>query len=58
MCGIVGILGTSDVAQRLFEGPQLVWDYFGPLLEVDPPVAPGDYEVVLEALRENGEGRA
>ena len=32
---------TGDVvAERTFEGPQLVWDYFGPLLDVDPPAPP------------------
>ena len=42
-------LQTADgvvVAERRFEGPQLVWDYFGPLLDVDPPAPPGDYVAV------------
>jgi alpha-L-rhamnosidase len=48
-------LETPDgriVAQRRFEGPQLVWDYFGALLDVAPPVPPGDYAVVLRSERE------
>lgn len=48
-------LETPDgavVASRTFEGPQLVWDYFGPLLEVDPPAPPGDYVAVVRAERE------
>ncbi|NKY10420.1 family 78 glycoside hydrolase catalytic domain [Cellulomonas hominis] len=48
-------LETADgavVASRVFEGPQLVWDYFGPLLDVTPPSPPGDYVVVVRAERE------
>lgn len=40
------------VAERLFEGPQLVWDYFGPLLDVTPAAPPGDYVVVIRVERE------
>ena len=40
------------VAERRFEGPQLVWDYFGPLIDVDPPAPPGDYVAVLQVDRE------
>lgn len=39
------------VAERRFTGPQLVWDYFGPLLEVVPPAPPGEYVVVLRPVR-------
>lgn len=48
-------LHTPDggvIAERRFEGPQLVWDYFGPLLDVDPPAPPGDYVAVLSVDRE------
>ena len=41
------------LASRVFEGPQLVWDHFGPLLDVDPPAPPGDYVVVVRAERES-----
>lgn len=44
--------GGDVVAERLFEGPQLVWDYFGALLDVSPPAPPGDYIVTLRAERE------
>ena len=40
------------VASQVFEGPQLVWDYFGPLLDVSPPAPPGEYVVVVRAGRE------
>jgi alpha-L-rhamnosidase len=40
------------VASRVFEGPQLVWDYFGPLLDVDPPAPPGEYVVLVRSGRE------
>jgi alpha-L-rhamnosidase len=42
----------DTVVERLFEGPQLVWDYFGPLLDVTPPAPPGDYVVVVRSERE------
>lgn len=40
------------VAARVFEGPQLVWDYFGPLLDIAPPAPAGEYVVTLRAERE------
>lgn len=40
------------IASRTFEGPQLVWDYFGPLLDVDPPAPPGEYVAVVRSQRE------
>lgn len=49
-------LKTADgkvLAERRIEGPQLVWDYFGLLLEVDPPAPPGEYAVVLRSERES-----
>jgi alpha-L-rhamnosidase len=39
------------IAERRFEGPQLVWDYFGPFLDVTPPAPAGDYSVVLRSER-------
>ena len=42
----------EPVASRTFEGPQLVWDYFGPFLEVTPPAPPGEYHLILRAERE------
>ncbi|MEU4454746.1 family 78 glycoside hydrolase catalytic domain [Nocardioides sp. NPDC023903] len=39
------------VAERRFESPQLVWDYFGPFLDVTPMAPPGDYTVVLHSDR-------
>jgi alpha-L-rhamnosidase len=41
----------EKVAERVFDGPFLVWDYFGPMLEVEPPAPPGDYVVVLRSER-------
>jgi alpha-L-rhamnosidase len=40
------------VAEKVFDGPQIVWDYFGTLVEVSPPAPPGDYRVVLRSRRE------
>ena len=40
------------VAERLFEGPHLVWDYFGALLDVSPPAPAGEYVLVLRSERE------
>ena len=40
------------VAERLLDGPQLVWDYFFTMVEVSPPAPPGDYVVVLRSERE------
>lgn len=39
------------VASRTYRGPQLVWDYFGPFLDVNPPAPPGTYEVVVRSTR-------
>ena len=47
-------LETSEgdvIATRLFEGPQLVWDYFGALLDVTPAAPPGAYVAVLRVQR-------
>lgn len=41
----------ETVAERVWEGPQLVWDYFGPFLDVNPPAPPGEYRVVLRVDR-------
>ncbi len=40
------------VTRRVYEGPQLVWDYFGILLDVTPPAPAGDYVVTVRADRE------
>ncbi|WAP52132.1 alpha-L-rhamnosidase N-terminal domain-containing protein [Arthrobacter sp. ATA002] len=37
------------VMQRVYDGPQLVWDYFGIVLDVNPPAPPGEYIVELAA---------
>ncbi|GAA1944800.1 family 78 glycoside hydrolase catalytic domain [Microbacterium deminutum] len=42
----------SEVARRHVAGPQLLWDYFGQLLEVSPPAPAGEYTVVLRPKRE------
>lgn len=42
----------SVVTERVFDRPQIVWDYFGTLLEVSPPAPPGEYRVVLRSKRE------
>ena len=45
-------LRTADgapVAERVFDGPQLVWDYFGIVLDVTPPAPAGEYVVELAA---------
>ena len=39
------------VAARRSEGPQLVWDRFGPLLDVEPAAPPGEYTVTLRVER-------
>jgi len=39
------------LAEREFEGPQLVWDYFGNFLDVTPAAPPGDYIVVIRSDR-------
>jgi alpha-L-rhamnosidase len=39
------------VAERTFEGPQPIWDYFQHLLEVSPPAPPGEYTVVVSSER-------
>ncbi len=39
----------DEVTSRTWSGPQLVWDYFGIVLDVDPPAAPGEYVVELAA---------
>ena len=39
------------VAQQLIEGPQLLWDSFGRMLELDPPAPAGEYRLVLRAER-------
>ncbi|SDY64875.1 family 78 glycoside hydrolase catalytic domain [Herbiconiux ginsengi] len=39
------------IARRDFEGPQLVWDYFGPFLDVAPTAPSGDYLAVLRVER-------
>ncbi|CAN7146403.1 family 78 glycoside hydrolase catalytic domain [Microbacterium sp. LjRoot45] len=41
----------SVVVDRVWEGPQLVWDHFGPYLDVTPPAPAGDYVVVLRSER-------
>ena len=41
------------VAARDFEGPQLVWDYFGPVLDVSPPAPAGEYVLVVSCERES-----
>lgn len=41
----------ETVVERVWEGPQLVWDYFGPFLDVAPPAPPGQYRVVLRVER-------
>jgi alpha-L-rhamnosidase len=40
------------LAQRRITGPQLIWEYFGQLLEIAPPAPPGEYTVVLRSDRE------
>lgn len=48
------LLRNSDglvVAERTVEGPQLVWEYFGQMLEPTTPAPPGVYEVVLRPSR-------
>lgn len=39
----------SVVAERTFTGPQLVWDFFGPMLDVSPPAPPGEYVLWLDS---------
>ena len=39
-------------AERRWHGPQLVWDYFGPFLDVHPVAPAGEYRVVLRSSRE------
>lgn len=39
----------QEVARRRWSGPQLVWDYFGILLDVNPPAPAGTYTVELHA---------
>lgn len=41
----------ATVAELVTDGPQLLWDYFGRMLEVSPPAPPGDYVLVLEPTR-------
>ncbi|MFH8249008.1 family 78 glycoside hydrolase catalytic domain [Microbacterium sp. B2969] len=40
------------IAERRITGPQLIWEYFGQLLEITPPAPPGEYTVVLRSDRE------
>ena len=39
------------VATVLVEGPQLVWEPFGRMIEVNPPAEPGEYRITLRAER-------
>ncbi|HET7724677.1 MAG TPA: family 78 glycoside hydrolase catalytic domain, partial [Propionibacteriaceae bacterium] len=39
------------VAQRLVEGPQIVWDWFGQFVDVTPAAPPGTYRLVLRPER-------
>jgi alpha-L-rhamnosidase len=39
------------VAQRLVEGPQIVWDWFGQLVDVTPAAPAGTYRLVLRPER-------
>jgi alpha-L-rhamnosidase len=43
----------TEVVRRDVAGPQLLWDYFGQLLEVSPPAPAGAYAVVLRPKRES-----
>lgn len=40
-----------EFASRRWTGPQLVWDSFGVLLEVDPPAPPGTYRIEVRSNR-------
>ena len=39
------------IAEKVVEGPQLLWERFGQLLELDQPAAPGQYTVSLTSER-------
>lgn len=41
----------SAVAEKVVEGPQIVWDSFGVLLPVEPAAPPGDYIIEVRVER-------
>lgn len=41
----------EQIAEQVVEGPQLLWDRFGRMLELDPPAPAGEYRLVLHAER-------